>query len=224
MEGIRGKHLFCSWSGGKDCCLALFRAIRNGGVPAYLLTMLTEEGNRSRAHGLPPAIIQAQAQALNIPLVVGKASWNGYEKSFLSAITRFREEGIEYGVFGDIDLEAHLQWVERICSSVGIQAYEPLWKRARGDLLEEFLRLGFKATIISVKQGALDSSFLGQTLNRELIADIEKIGIDASGEEGEYHTVVTDGPIFSSPILLNAKERVLREGYCFLDVSIRKAQ
>ncbi len=102
-----------------------------------------------------------------------------------------------------------------------IQAYEPLWKRAREDLLNEFLQLGFKATIISEKKMYRVLAFLGRTLDSEVIADMQEIGIDASGEEGEYHTVVTDGPIFSSPIHLQMQDEAFRDGYCFLDVALQ---
>ncbi len=218
MNTAKGKPSFCSWSGGKDSCLALYYAIQNEGMPKYLLTMFTEEGNRSRSHGLSFSVIQAQAQALAIPLVVSKTSWNAYETTFLSAIREFKEDGIEYGVFGDIDSECHLEWVERVCSSVGIQPYEPLWKRSHRDLLDEFFQLGFTAMIIAVKQHALDTSFLGRTLNKQAIKDMEEVGIDVSGEQGEYHTVVTNGPIFSHAIEIESRGQILREGYCFLDV------
>ena len=218
MNAIKGKSFFCSWSGGKDSCLALHHAIQNGAIPKVLLTMLTEDGERSRSHGLPVTMIQQQALALGIPLVVRKSSWDEYERTFLSAIREFKTEGIEYGVFGDIDLEPHLEWVERVCSSVPIQPYEPLWKKPRRVLLNEFFQLGFTATIIAVKQGVLDSSFLGLTLTKQVITEMEKAGIDASGEEGEYHTVVTNGPIFSHAIDIELRDQVLRDGYCFLDV------
>jgi uncharacterized protein (TIGR00290 family) len=183
--------------------------------------MLTEDGKRSRSHGLSVTLLQRQAQALGIPLVVCASAWNEYEDTFLTALRKFKEDGIEYGVFGDIDLEPHLEWVERVCSSVALRAYEPLWKEARRDLLNEFLDLGFKATIIAIKQGTLKSSFLGRTLDQQVITEMEMAGIDASGEAGEYHTVVTNGPIFSSAIHLEINERVVRDGYCFLDVSLK---
>ena len=221
MRSIKNHSFFCSWSGGKDSCLALYHAMQNGGTPKALLTMLREDGERSRSHGLPVNLIKRQAQSLDIPLVVRKSSWDDYEKVFLSTLQEFKKDGIEYGVFGDIDLEPHLEWVERVCLSAMIQPYEPLWKKPRLDLLYDFFHLGFTARIVAVKQDVIDSRFLGQILNEQIIKEMEEIGIDASGERGEYHTVVTDGPIFSSPIHLELKEQFVHGGYCFLDISMQ---
>lgn len=220
MNAIKGKDFFCSWSGGKDSCLALYHAINNGGMAKYLLTMLTEDGSRSRSHGLSEIVIKAQTALLGIPLVVGCSSWDDYENVFVSAIRKFKHGGIEYGVFGDIDLDEHLQWVERVCSSAHLQAYEPLWKRSRMDLLEEFLDLGFRATIVSVKKSVLDKSFLGRSLSREVVALLQEAGVDPSGEKGEYHTVVIDGPIFSEPVNLVTKGIISYDGYNFIDLGL----
>jgi diphthine-ammonia ligase len=221
MKSLGGSSFFSSWSGGKDSCLALYHAIQNGGIPKALLTMMTEGKERSRSHGLSIEVFRSQASSLGIPLVPRSSSWADYEETFLSAAHEFRKEGVEYGVFGDIDLEPHLEWVKRVCASASIQAYEPLWKRDRSELLNEFLSLGFKAMIIAVKQGTLDNDFLGKTLDHQLIDNMKKIGIDASGEKGEYHTVVFDGPIFSSPFQLEKGRQVIMDGYGFLDVSVR---
>jgi uncharacterized protein (TIGR00290 family) len=183
--------------------------------------MMTEGKERSRSHGLPMTVFKSQAKSLGIPLVLRSSSWEDYEETFLSAAHDFKKEGIKYGVFGDIDLEPHLEWVNRVCASASIQACEPLWRRDRLELLEEFLSLGFKAMIIAVKQGTLDNDFLGRTIDRHVINDMKEVGIDASGENGEYHTVVIDGPIFSYPLELEKGQRVIRDGYGFLDVSVR---
>ena len=222
MTSFESWPFFCSWSGGKDSCLALYRAIQNHGNPKVLLTMLTEDGVRSRSHGLPVSLLERQAQSLGIPLVTCNSSWDDYEISFFSVISRFEEQGIKWGVFGDIDLDDHLAWVERMCSSVGIRPWEPLWKERRRDVLDEFLRLGFRATIIAVKQGVLSDCFLGRTFDRQLIADLEAAGIDVAGEEGEYHTVVTDGPNFSTPIYLEMEGKNACDGYSFLGVNYRQ--
>ena len=220
---IKDCSFFCSWSGGKDSCLSLYRAIKEGGRPRFLLTMLREEGERSRSHGLPVNLIRQQASSLGVPVVVRSSSRDDYEKVFFSALCEIKEEGVEVGVFGDIDLEVHREWVERVCSSGGVSPYFPLWQEDRRVLLEELLEAGFKATIVSVKEDVLDRDFLGKTLNMEVIKEMESVGIDASGEAGEYHTVVTDGPIFSTPLRLEEKGQIFRQGYWFLDVSVNTA-
>ena len=105
---------FCSWSGGKDSCLALYNAICQGGKPRFLLTMLVEDGKRSRAHGLPVTVLEKQDSAMGIPLRVRSTSWDDYEQTFISALMEFKKDGVQAGVFGDIDLEAHLQWTQRV--------------------------------------------------------------------------------------------------------------
>ena len=221
MKSLGGSTFFSSWSGGKDSCLALYHAIQHDGIPKALLTMMTEGKERSRSHGLHITVFESQASSLGIPLVLRHSSWADYEKTFFSAAREFRKEGVKYGVFGDIDLEPHLEWIKRVCASASIQACEPLWKRDRSELLSEFLSLGFKAMIIAVKQGALDNDFLGKILDHHVISDMKEVGIDTSGENGEYHTVVIDGPIFSSPLKLEKGQQVIKDGYGFLDVSVR---
>ncbi len=221
MITINNCDFFCSWSGGKDSCLALYRSIKDGGNPKILLTLMIENGERSRSHGLPQNVIQAQAESLNINSIVCPTSWDDYEQTFITTINKLKQKNIGHGVFGDIDLQPHLDWVERVCSSVAVKAHEPLWQSGRRDLLEEFLRLGFKATIVAIKQSKLDDSFLGRVLDWQVISDLEAAGVDASGEEGEYHTVVTDGPIFTKAIAIQANGIVAHNGYSFLDVSLQ---
>ena len=215
------KPFSCSWSGGKDSCLALYHALREGGRPRLLLTMLTEGGERSRSHGLHITVIEKQAEALGIPLVTRAATWDGYEAEFISALCEFKKDGIEFGVFGDIDIDTHREWVEWVCLSASITPYLPLWEKTRRGLLQELLEAGFTATIVAVQDGVLDKQFLGKILNESVIEEIDREGIDALGEEGEYHTVVTDGSIFSHPIQLEMGKQVLRDGYWFLDVSVK---
>lgn len=214
-----GDPFFCSWSGGKDSCFALYHTMKAGGELKALLTMLTEGGERSRSHGLPLGVIRQQARALGVPFFVRSTSWDDYEKTFLSVLHELREKGLRWGVFGDIDLEDHLAWVERVCALAGFHVYEPLWKRPREELLEEFLDLGFTAVIVAVKQDVLDTRFLGRVLDKAVIAEMKAIRVDLSGEKGEYHTVATDGPLFSFPIHLENKGQILRDGYYFLDVT-----
>jgi diphthine-ammonia ligase len=220
MESIDGLSLFCSWSGGKDSILALYYAIHHGGNPVILFTMMTEGGQRSRSHGLPISLIREQSKLLKIPLRVASSSWDDYEEIFITILHDFKEQGIVFGVFGDIDIEEHRQWCERVCSVAELKTYHPLWKQDRRELLNEFIELGFEAIIIAIKEDTLGSEFLGKVLTMDLIQDFENAGIDISGEAGEYHTVVTGGPIFTSSIQLIASDQVLRNGYRFLDVAV----
>lgn len=211
---------FCSWSGGKDSCLALHRSIEAGMRPSVLLTMLTEEGRRSRAHGLTVDVLKAQAASMGMRLVTKATSWDDYERNFLEEARKLRVEGISAGVFGDIDLAQHREWVEDVCSRAGIDAELPLWKAGRDELLEELLSRGFKAVVVSVKDGTLGKRWLGRTLDRDMVALFKSGDIDPSGEAGEYHTCVVDGPPFSHPVRVEQGDSMLRDGYWFLDLSI----
>jgi uncharacterized protein (TIGR00290 family) len=217
-EPIAGRPFFCSWSGGKDSCLALYHAIRSGGKPCSLLTILSEDGVTSRSHGLPRGLIEEQAKSLGLQPVFRSATWQQYEEEFTAALHEFKEAGIDVGVFGDIDLEEHREWVRRVCGAVGIEPVHPLWKRNRRELLEEFIALGFVARIIVINEWKLDRGFLGKTIDTSTIAEMDRAGIDPSGEEGEYHTVVTGGPIFSSSIEIRTGAQEHNEGYWFLKV------
>jgi uncharacterized protein (TIGR00290 family) len=211
----------CSFSGGKDSCLAIYRAIHAGGDAKKLITMFTEGGERSRSHGLHLSVITAQSQAMNIPLLTRATSWNDYEKHVTAALTSVRKEGVQRVVFGDIDLQEHRDWEEHVCSGIGIRPFLPLWLEERRSLLGEFLELGFCAMIIAVKENVLPTSLLGKTLSRTVIEEIEGHGADACGEEGEYHTLVYDGPIFQLPLPLTRGEEMLRNGYWFLDLHVK---
>lgn len=219
MTGIAGKRFICSWSGGKDSCLSLHRALRLGGRPGMLLTMMREDGERSRSHGLPSSVLEAQASSLGIPLITQNTSWNDYEKVFVAALRQFNLAGMEAGVFGDIDLQEHLDWILKTCDQAGIEPVHPLWGEGRRALVEEFIDSGFKAKIVVVKDGVLDRSFLGRDIDRDTLSDLEKAGVDASGEGGEYHTVVTDGPVFRRPLRLSSGTSRKNDGCWFLDVN-----
>jgi uncharacterized protein (TIGR00290 family) len=151
------------------------------------------------------------------------STWEGYEAVFTEAITELKGKGVSVGVFGDIDLEEHREWVHKVCARADIIPHHPLWSEARRSLLEELLREGFEATIVAVKKGTLDASLLGRRLTRETIEELEAAGVDASGELGEYHTVVTNGPLFSRPLQISTHEVHEHDGYLFLEVSITGA-
>ncbi|MGI5840356.1 MAG: diphthine--ammonia ligase [bacterium] len=198
-NNVRGARFVCSWSGGKDSCLALYRASRLG-QPVMLFTMLEETGRRSRSHGLPLPLLRSQADALGLPVETRSAAWENYETEFIGALCQFKQEGIQAAVFGDIDLEEHGVWEEKVCGAAGLRLCLPLWENDRGELVAEFINLGFKAVIAAVKESVLSSEYLGRELSMELLDELKERGFDLCGENGEYHTAVLDGPIFKRPV------------------------
>jgi uncharacterized protein (TIGR00290 family) len=131
-----------------------------------------------------------------------------------------RARGAPDAVFGDIELDEHRAWEERVCANAGVRCRLPLWRAARRALLEEWWDLGFAATVVAVKDGVLPATMLGQQLGPALVDQLERLGADCCGEGGEYHTVATAGPAFRSPLRLAVGERVLRDGVWFADVAL----
>jgi uncharacterized protein (TIGR00290 family) len=180
--------------------------------------MLCEDGLHSRSHGLPKSVLEKQATALRIPIEFGAAAWSEYESVFISKMKEFAGRGIGEGVFGDIDIEAHRQWEERVCGEAGMKAVLPLWQTDRIELLSEFISAGFKAIVVTVKESRLNDSWLGRTLDHAAVKELRELGVDASGENGEYHTFVYDGPIFKNRITYIIKEVIKRNGYASLRI------
>jgi uncharacterized protein (TIGR00290 family) len=211
--------LFCSWSGGKDSCLALHRATADGARARCLITAMVEHGGRSRSHGLRAGLLEAQARALGLELRLVPTSWAGYERAMGAAFARLAGEELRDGVFGDIDLDDHRDWCRRICTAAGARALHPLWGEERRALVAELIALGYVARIVAVRDGVVDAGLLGERLTARLAGELEAAGIDACGELGEFHTVVTDGPAFAAPVRVRAGRRVLRDGCWFLDLA-----
>jgi diphthine-ammonia ligase len=211
-----GRRFFCSWSGGKDAYLAFARAVAAGGRPGALVCMLHEGGERSRGHGLPLALLEAQAAALGVPLVTAATTWDDYEATFVSVLHDLRVQGVEAGVFGDIDLEGHRVWVEGVCEVAGLSCHLPLWQEPRRRLIDELLAGGVRATVVAVDAAKLDAWFLGRELSDEVVAALEAAGADACGEAGEYHTMVTAAPLFSAPVPLGWEGIEERDGHWVL--------
>lgn len=188
-----------SWSGGKDCCLAMHRARASGLEVRSLLAMFDESGERTRSHAIPRAVMQAQADALGLDLVAPAASWADYERVFVDALTALSGRGVTDIVFGDIDLLAHREWEEKVCAAAGITPHLPLWQEDRRVLADEVLGLSYRALVVCTDDRWLDASWCGRAYDRAYIESLPP-GVDVCGENGEFHTFVTDGPLFRSPV------------------------
>jgi uncharacterized protein (TIGR00290 family) len=182
--------------------------------------MIDEAGKHSRSHGLLPETLQVQAQTMGIPLRTVNTSWGSYEQKFKEQAARYKEEGVLHGVFGDIDLEPHREWVERTCRESGIKAHLPLWNGNRRALVEEFIAAGFKAIIVVVNTQMMPAHFLGRFIDTALIHELETIGVDACGENGEFHTFVYDGPLFARPLNISSGCMITMDEYAFLPISV----
>lgn len=210
--------VFCSWSGGKESCLACYKAMQEGHEVASLLTMVTTTGNYTRSHRLSRELLIAQSQAVGIPLYQRRASWDTYEREFMRALTSFKQEGIAGGVFGALYLSEDRAWVERVCTEAGIVPLLPLWGMGGKDLLRAFIGTGFEAVVVAVRRDIMDDHWLGKQIDGAFVEQMEKRGIDVCGENGEYHTLVTDGPIFSKRIEIGETRITSRGTMAFLNI------
>lgn len=206
----------CSWSGGKDSCFAFMEAVQQGHRPVALLNMMNENGQISRSHALPQSLLQQQADSLGLPITTIASTWQDYEIHFTNALKSLaHEHEATAAVFGDIDLQPHREWEEKVCAAAGIEAILPLWQEDRKMLVYRMLQAGIRCMIVSCN-AHLGKTFLGRMLDDVLIADLEEKEVDVCGENGEFHTLVVDCPLFTVPVALPGYTKVQHEGYWFL--------
>jgi diphthine-ammonia ligase len=208
-----------SWSGGKDSCLACYKAMQHGFQITHLLTCVSKEYCRVSAHGLDPQLICMQAEALGVPLLQQLVSTKNYEKQFIAALTTLMPMGVKGVVFGDIYLRGLKNWAAEICAKIGIEALEPLWKMDPEKIVCEFLDADFAAVIIGADAKIIDKEWIGAKFDKSFLQYLRKKNIDLCGENGEYHTLVTAGPIFSKKIEIKKSQPVLRDDRWFLDIT-----
>ncbi len=215
--------VFVSWSGGKESSLACYRARKAGLEVCYLANMATEDRTRSRTHGLSARILKMQARAMGVPLVQRPATWQSYEAEFKKMVGELKQRGIEGGVFGDIDLEEHREWVERVCREAGITAHQPLWGESQDEILRDFISSGFRAVVIAIRADRLGEEWLGRSIDMDFYAGIKELGrtqnITPCGEAGEYHTLVVDGPLFQKRLEITEARKVFRDQHWFLEIT-----
>jgi diphthine-ammonia ligase len=215
------KNILCSWSGGKDSCFALMQAIKEGYKPAVLLNVLNEEGQISRSHGIPAAILQAQAKAIGLPIQLIASSWNDYEEKFTATLQQLKQEyELQYAVFGDIDLQAHRDWEEKVCTNAALTAVLPLWQQDRKTLVLQMISAGIKTIIVSCNE-TMGPDFLGRLIDAQCINDLEKVGVDVCGENGEFHTLVLNCPLFSNSIAVAVTDKLLHNQYWFAQLQLQ---
>lgn len=218
-----------SWSGGKDACLAMLRAREQGwrivglmtgfdppadsspgAAPDATLNAIPDatpdtlpdgpEPGPSKSHALPLSLIQAQADALGLPLSVLCCGWADYEAALKAQMVAAADQGARAWVFGDIHLQAHRDWYERICAEQGVTAVFPLWGEPTADLAREVIQRGIRALLVCTQQAIAE--LCGRWFDEQLLA-LLPAGVDPCGEYGEFHTLVVDAPGMQAPIPVN---------------------
>jgi uncharacterized protein (TIGR00290 family) len=212
-----------SWSGGKDSSLALYEIQKSDKYEIIsLITTVTDEYDRVSMHGLRTALLEQQAESINIPLqkvfISKNAGNNEYETKFNEVLIRFKQSGINRVVFGDLYLEDIKKYREALLKKIEMECLFPIWKRDTVKLAYEFIDLGFKAITVCVDSEVLGEEFAGREFDEQFLNDLPE-GIDPCGENGEFHTFVYDGLIFKYPIDHRLGEIVLRdERFYYCDI------
>jgi diphthine-ammonia ligase len=207
-----------SFSGGKDSTLALYRMLKNSYKIIGLLVTFDSQKD-SYFHKIPRDILEEVARELEIPLMeVDCSDKKNYEVEFEKVLKHSKDKGAEICVFGDIDIDAHKNWCLERCNAAEMQGMFPLWQENRERLTNEFIDYGFKAVIKKVNLKALGKEFLGKELTKDVVNEIKNLGCDPSGENGEYHTLVFDGPIFKNAIKFDKAGTELIENYGYLTI------
>ena len=212
-----------AWSGGKDSAMALYDAQKSRKYDvAALLTTVTQDYDRISMHGVRRTLLEEQAALLGLPLetvLISKRSSNEeYEAKMKEALVRYKKKGITSVVFGDIFLEDLKKYREDNLAKVDLKGVFPIWKRDTRELAVNFIDLGFKAIITCVDSKFLDKSFAGRVFDKQFLSDLPG-NVDPCGENGEFHSFVYDGPIFSIGIAFEKGRVVLRDNrfyYCDL--------
>ena len=222
VQVLRPPKAFISWSSGKDSAYALHEA-RTRGLAEVVgaITTLSEAYDRVAMHGVRSSLLDRQLAALGLPservMLPSPCSNEIYEARFGEACERLRSQGVRHIVFGDLYLEDIRAYRERQLAALGMSAIFPLWRRDTAQLARAMLASGLVVHLTCIDPKRLDRSFAGRRFDKRLLDDLPR-EVDPCGENGEFHTVVSAGPMFAAPIAVRVGEVVERDGFVFADV------
>ncbi len=215
-----------SWSSGKDSAMALYRirSAREYDV-ACLLTTVSDRFHRVSMHGVREELLERQAKSVGIPLekvLIPYPCPNVvYEEKMRKVMSLWKGRGVTHAIFGDLFLEDIRKYREANLTKLDITPIFPVWGRGTASLAREMLKLGFRAILTCVDPKKLDVKFAGRQFDEALLEELPP-AVDPCGENGEFHTFVYDGPIFREPIPVEVGESVMRDGFQFADVLLRR--
>jgi diphthine-ammonia ligase len=208
------KRIALSWSGGKDCCMALDTLISQEYEVVCLVTTVPEEIGRTFGHGERTEMIKLQSEALNIPVHFIECTYETYTDQFVKTVQTLKHQFHITGIaFGDLYLDEHREWGEKVADAASVEALYPLWMKKEAALqsLDRFVHSGYEAIVIRVREDVLDDTWLGRLIDESFLLDVQKTTICPMGESGEYHTFVYDGPLFLKRIQLDQGELIQLE-------------
>ena len=213
---------FVSWSSGKDSAYALLETRRQSIAEIVgILTTIDATDDRVAVHGVRSGLLTRQAAALGLPLIRVELPHpcpnEAYEARFVDACLRIKAQGIEHIVFGDLFLEDIRTYREGLLARAGVQGVFPLWRRDTRSLAHEMIASGIVAHLVCVDLQRLDRSYAGRLFDSGFLSSLP-CGVDPCGENGEFHTVVSAGPMFAAPIPVHVGETVERDGFVYADI------
>lgn len=213
-----------SWSSGKDSAWSLHVLKSNPAVEIVgLVTTINEAFDRVAMHGVRRTVLEAQAAAAGLPLHILPLPWpcanDVYERVMATFVRKQRAAGIEAMAFGDLFLQDIRAYREAKLEGTGIIPLFPLWQRPTRRLAEEMIDGGLKTVLATVDPAKVPADFAGRLFDRQLIDDLPA-GVDPCGENGEFHTCVTGGPMFSRDLDVRLGEHVTRDGFVYADIML----
>ena len=203
------KKFIASYSGGKDSILAIYKSILQGMTPLALITTYNTDKKRSHFHGIPKPVLDSVAESIGVPVWFIETSGEEYAKSFEKKLRTAKRQGAQSCVFGDIDLEGHLKWCTERCENAGIEPLFPLYGCSRESVVYEFIESGFTAHFTNIDTTRISEDLLGKQLTKETLLEIKAQGADICGENGEYHTFVSNGPIFKNLVPFKFGKKII---------------
>lgn len=211
-----------SWSSGKDSAWALHRLRQDPAIEVVgLFTTLNQAFERVAMHGVRKSLLARQAQCVGLPLMTIDLPWPCSNEEYGRIMTGFIGEvvarGIRHMAFGDLFLEDVRAYRERQLAGTGITPLFPLWGSDTTELAREMMAAGLRARVCTLDPKTLDMSLGGHEFDEALLAALPA-GVDPCGENGEFHTLAWDGPMFQRPLAIRVGETVLRDGFVFTDL------
>ncbi len=222
MNRLDKPKVWVAWSSGKDSAWALHRARLSGDVDIVgLLSTVTAPYDRVSMHGVRVSVLEEQARAAGLPLhkvfIPAPCPNEVYEAAMRSAMEEARGEGVSGVVFGDLFLADVRAYRQAQLAKVGMSAHFPLWGLNPASLAEEMIAGGLGAFVVCLDPRKTPRALAGHAFDHDFLASLPP-GVDPCGENGEFHTCVHAGPMFSRPVPVRVGETVEREGFIFIDV------